>query len=847
MTQAASTGHLFGLVGPVSGGTAQPLGFYFTGTGFTSVDLSTGNETTPTSAGSYHYSATAAAFDEKTHTMYMQRLESDGKVYLVAIDVASGMPRKIKALERPFKNLVLDPVSNRLFGLSGPGGGGMGAPLGFFFSGTGFTCLDPSTGVEATFSTSGSYYYSATAVAIDPDTHKVYMERLEGDGNVYLVEIDTSTGMVTHKVQLEAPLKNLVFEPTTGQLFGFSGEGIGGIRAPLGYFFQGTGFSNLDPVTGHITPRSTSESYDYSAMGVAHDPNTHTMFMQRAEDDGQVYLLAIDTITGKEKGTSSLSKLRGVANGAVRGFLTGGLPLTSPFNKFAFNASALALIDPVPELLDGPSVIPLPEALATRGRIVQGVAADGVARAVVRIPANHSQETLTITVIDDQGETSKSIGFDGGLLPIHDQSNSPQTVLGGVVAEETGVGSMAFVIYRAPVDFCRGPQDETKADRTVTLRVTSHGYESELEVVIVRPPVVFVHGLWSEAEQWKNDKNHHSPFVIPAIFSPYYVDYGDRVHGIKNTDPDYSSYDPDPRHRIDPFPYTSQITKASLGFYYNAQIARDQIRKHIMAFKHGQNITNTLSEKDYISFAAVQADIVAHSMGGLVSRTMVLLGDSFAHPDTFGQGLIHKLITIGTPHLGSPLAIKLLERENYSLAQLLSDKSMNNYVLNTVTFENGAVVNGAVADLQGDGRGNDLSPALQALVNSESKQPFPTAYIAGTMKENNWAGLDSNSVTAIIRTMYGEWEGCPLALSLTSSGWRDVFGEDNDAIVGLTSQRNGDNKVCSVHKGFIHSHGTEGLGFNGPDELEGNTPIQNKVTTLLNEKRSGADFRQAGE
>jgi len=44
-----------------------------------------------------------------------------------------------------------------------------------------------------------------------------------------------------------------------------------------------------------------------------------------------------------------------------------------------------------------------------------------------------------------------------------------------------------------------------------------------------------------------------------------------------------------------------------------------------------------------------QIDIVAHSMGGLVSRSMI---EQYG-----GAGYISKLITIGTPHKGSPLAV----------------------------------------------------------------------------------------------------------------------------------------------------------------------------------------------
>ena len=47
-------------------------------------------------------------------------------------------------------------------------------------------------------------------------------------------------------------------------------------------------------------------------------------------------------------------------------------------------------------------------------------------------------------------------------------------------------------------------------------------------------------------------------------------------------------------------------------------------------------------------------------MGGDIMRTVASL-PTFLSADTYGVGPIDKLITIGTPHLGSPLAIQLLQ------------------------------------------------------------------------------------------------------------------------------------------------------------------------------------------
>ena len=56
-------------------------------------------------------------------------------------------------------------------------------------------------------------------------------------------------------------------------------------------------------------------------------------------------------------------------------------------------------------------------------------------------------------------------------------------------------------------------------------------------------------------------------------------------------------------------------------------------------------------------------DVVAHSLGGLIARSYsqraTSNSDSFANSENYKKGYFHKLITIGTPHRGSPLGPEL--------------------------------------------------------------------------------------------------------------------------------------------------------------------------------------------
>ena len=88
--------------------------------------------------------------------------------------------------------------------------------------------------------------------------------------------------------------------------------------------------------------------------------------------------------------------------------------------------------------------------------------------------------------------------------------------------------------------------------------------------------------------------------------------------------------------------------------------------------ENGEILGNLLSTYSH----GAQIDIVAHSMGGLVARSMIEKNN--------GSKYIHKLITLGTPHEGSPLAVL-----RYAIGFLVGIDDpflMSTYNLNTQGF-----------------------------------------------------------------------------------------------------------------------------------------------------------------
>ncbi|MFZ0284992.1 MAG: hypothetical protein WAL32_07155 [Terriglobales bacterium] len=468
----------------------------------------------------------------------------------------------------------------------------------------------------------------------------------------------------------------------------------------------------------------------------------------------------------------------------------------------------MTLLDPVPTLLSGPMVTTKVNTLATKGRVVQGSSADGASELVLRVPANAAGEQFTFTVINDQGQQSISAAEDGGLAAIGSASFTLSQLT--VSAVSTSQGPMAFAIYGAPVDFPRPEgQDENATDRFITLNVLADdtGLSSNTPVTLLRPPLGLIHGLWGSPASWDN----FTPLITDPRFTIGRANYSAVIGGqIKSYKPSYPSW------------AVSSLKTAqanSLGFAYNAPLVLKQLAAFVNQFKTGTN-------PDGIPVAAVQVDIVAHSMGGDITRTFPLVKGFYGNT-TFGLGGVHKLITIGTPHWGSPLAPYLLDNNDQCVRGVLATSGSPSFT--TVTFKDGTTTTGGVGDLQGDGFGGSLSPALQALQNP-IPHPLPTALIQGLESQGQLDGLDSSSVAEAIRVLcFGNY----LAKHLTSTGWPEIFNQESDSIVPALSEVAGLTDFTQIN-GVIHSASAELLGFGPPAELDAAGDIPATVTNLLN-------------
>ena len=258
---------------------------------------------------------------------------------------------------------------------------------------------------------------------------------------------------------------------------------------------------------------------------------------------------------------------------------------------------------------------------------LQGVAADGVARLYLRLE-NRSPKTIQRVAVRLSDGVSSGTGALGKVMraTVTDRYSDEANDASSTVADDDRPGLGAYWFwYVAPDDFTRFAQgDRNRPARTVTAQFevtftdgTRQSVERDLR--IIRPPLMLVHGLGGDEHTWDRFGSGGKLFVEDERFL---------VRKAVN------------------------LEKAA-AFRWNARYLLGGFEDQGTYYRG--SFLNLLIDMQRRGYAAAQVYYVCHSMGGSVVRSAAASPD-FKTQANYGQGYVDRLITLGTPHLGSPLA-----------------------------------------------------------------------------------------------------------------------------------------------------------------------------------------------
>lgn len=271
---------------------------------------------------------------------------------------------------------------------------------------------------------------------------------------------------------------------------------------------------------------------------------------------------------------------------------------------------------------------------------VRGVAADGVARILLKVEnVDKNGPKLKSVSINLGGHANGTAQLLGKIMPAEETRaySEEANIASKTSIKQTGLDSdVAWFWYVAPDDFEDDPLGyySTKKKRTVTASIVAEfqggkDVPGSIDIEIVRPPVMFVHGLWG-------DRNTFSKLN--------YTDGDSTIRFMEESERNIFW----PSIRVpEMFPGAS--------FHKNAE--------QLLYAPGKRSMQSTISKLRSIGYASNQVDYICHSMGGSILRTAIAdfpVTYRASYDGTwlknYGKGFVHKAITINTPHNGSPWA-----------------------------------------------------------------------------------------------------------------------------------------------------------------------------------------------
>ena len=413
------------------------------------------------------------------------------------------------------------------------------------------------------------------------------------------------------------------------------------------------------------------------------------------------------------------------------------LTIVNPFSRYAVFGLA-------PQVLDVPAVVSSPPAAS--------LAADGQS-AVVLVYRSKSSQPVKLDVSASGAGLSGSVGYLGSF-----DSNyltRPNPAIGNVqsfpVNAPTSGPDAAGVYTFLALLWAPNSVPAQGFFPAVDLTVTGTQWEmmpEQASIEIQPPPLLLVHGIWSDSEA--------------AGFSQ---GSGGLYDWILNRYPHSLIYAVD---------YKDQNFKA-----FDDSLIQGKLLVRMR---------DAIAAAATSGMAARTVDIVGHSMGGLVARYLISQAPSLPATELLSSP-VHKLITIGTPNLGSELAEKLEENKDSPPIQLLPVSPLAYALCLTFTACTlGEVMN--VLDKPVGTGVESLEPAYPPLARLSSS----------TFSAITGEAPPSSLTEGLLDALITPW--------LPGQSVASILGEPNDTIVDADSQQPGpvDGQIDSATvKGVVHS------------------------------------------
>ncbi|MBX2920706.1 MAG: T9SS type A sorting domain-containing protein [Chitinophagaceae bacterium] len=415
----------------------------------------------------------------------------------------------------------------------------------------------------------------------------------------------------------------------------------------------------------------------------------------------------------------------------------------------------LKLVNPYPAMIDDEGEIKSSVKDIDITKTINGLGTDGISKLILYIEAT---DGIKFTI--ENHDPSQ-----GYLSPLNHPSlkNSEETVF--------PVAGAIALLYHAPDGY--GTQHPSLTGRYVQINgvgVNDASRKYFAKIRLMPPPIVLVHGMWSNPASW--DADGFSLYLKNAgYFNIHKADYEAYNH---------TTFDPTDPESI-----------------FGRMAVYDAINRGLKQYMES-------------GIFSAKVDVVGHSLGGLMARSFTQTKPNFSKRN-FKQGYVHKLITIGTPHSGSPFGPAV-----YNLGtkiRIPSPLSLSSSIAARL------IVDMAVGKIGSCHRDFDPARPTHLTPTFENKIDMVHAVVA------SWEGGDIEQVA----WFHGFSLGCYYLFGKTYS---EIFnGNTNtDFIVKVKSQLGG---LSLAGKGVTYVPGTAHSSPPGNVSETKNSFIFQEVNTLL--------------